>query len=476
MKLKDFLLSIYFHSPIYLQEYLCALEGKRLYKQRFGGEFQSVYRHLLETDRYDAQQIRAYKEQHIAKILRYAYDHCVFYRKKYNAAGVSPDDFRVLEDLRKFPILTKEEVRENINDMISDEYDIKKLIPYHTSGSTGKALDFYWTKENIQFYWAVATRGKHRLGVKFGDLQLNFTGKLVAPLSQKKPPYWRYNKTLNQYLINQQHITSDKVHSIVDFINNLDIVFFSGYPSIVYSFAMLIDEQGLKVKRPPKFFFTGAEKVYDNQRNVIEKVFPGIKIIETYSFSEEAGSMRRCPCGNYHEDFEFGHFELANLNVKTDRLLVTGFRNLGMPFIRYEIGDTATIADEICDCGLQSVAFQDIDGRNEDFVIFPEGQCITRLDYLLKDADFFEAQIIQKELGSIIIRAVTRQGVDVKKSEEKVKTEVRRHFSQTIKVNFEYVDKIPRTKAGKFKYIISEIPEEDRAKYFASLHCVNNRP
>ncbi len=469
MSLRDILMSIYFRCPVSVQEYLCALEGKKLFKQRFGGDFQKIYNELLESDKFDVTQIREYKEQHIAMILRYAYDHCTFYRKKYDAAGVSPDDFKTLEDLRKFPILTKEEVRENLQDMISDEYDVKSLIKYHTSGSTGKALAFYWTKTNVQYFWAVETRGKHREGVKFRDSQLNFTGKLVAPLSQKKPPYWRYNKALNQYLINQQHITAEKVSSIVDFLNKTPIVFFSGYPSIVNAFATLINEQGLKVTQPPKYFFTGAEKVYENQREEIENAFPGIKILETYSFSEEAGSMRRCTCGNYHEDFEFGHFELANPNAMTDKLLVTGFRNYGMPFIRYEIGDTATLADEPCSCGLHSAAFKDIDGRNEDYILTPEGQRFTRLGYLFKEANFYESQIIQREFGSIIVRAVVRKGVDCKKSEESVRNEVRKHFSQTLKVRFEYVDEIPRTKAGKFKFIISELTPEEKRDYLLKL-------
>lgn len=469
MKLKKILTSIYFHCPTCVQQYLCTLEGKQIYKQRFGEEFREIYAKLLETDKYDALQIREYKERHIAQILRYAYDHCVFYRKKYDAVGVSPNDFKRLEDLRKFPVLTKEEVRENMNDMISDEYNVKDLIPYHTSGSTGKGLNFYWTKANLQYYWAVAARGKNRVGVKLGDRQLNFTGKLVAPLSQKRPPYWRYNKALNQYLINQQHITVEKTACIVDFINKANIVFFSGYPSIVHSLAMHINEQGLKITNPPRFFFTGAEKVYENQRDAIEKAFPGIKILETYGFSEEAGSMRRCTCGNYHEDFEFGHFESAEENAATSRLLVTGFRNFGMPFIRYEIGDTATIADEPCPCGLRSATYKDIDGRNEDYIITPEGVRLMRLDYLFKETHYVESQIIQREFGSIIIRAIPRKGAEAKKDEAIVRTEVHQRFSATLKVNFEYVDQIPRTKAGKFKFIISEISPEEKADYLAKL-------
>ena len=270
-------------------------------------------------------------------------------------------------------------------------------------------------------------------------------------------------------MINQQHITPEKVASIVAFINKANIVFFSGYPSIVYSLAMHILEQGLKITNPPRFFFTGAEKVYESQRNAIEKAFPGIHIVETYSFSEEAGSMMRCCCGNYHEDFEFGHFELADSASQTGKLLVTGFRNLGMPFIRYEIGDTATIADEQCACGLHSASYSDIDGRNEDYILTPEGQRLTRLGYLFKDTNYFEAQIIQEEIDSIIIRAVLRKDTNVEEAEDTLIEEVHKHFSSKLKVNFEYVDKIPRTKTGKFKFIISKIPPEKKNEYTAKL-------
>lgn len=469
MKIKDALLSIYFHCPIWVQNLLCTVEGYRIYKKRFGKEFKKIYASLLLTENYTKEQIRKYKEEHLSEILHYAYNHCPFYRRKFDAAGVSPDDFKVLEDLRKFPVLTKDEVRENIKDMISDEYKIKDLIPYHTSGSTGKSLNFYWTKENLQYYWAAVIRGKHHFGVKLKDRQLDFTGKLVVPLSQNKPPYWRYNKALNQFLINQQHITAEKVPSIVSFINKSNIVFFSGYPSIVYTLAMHINAQGFKITNPPHFFFSGAEKVYGYQKIAIEKAFPGIKIMETYSFSEEAGSMHRYECGHYHEDFEFGHFELADPSKKTDRLLVTGFQNFGMPFIRYEIGDMGTIAEDDYSCKLQSAAFEDIEGRNEDYIITNEGQHLTRLDYLFKDVNYFEAQIIQHEVGSILIRAVPNKNSDIKKDEDLIRDEVYKHFSKTLKVYFEYVDEIPRTQAGKFKFLISEISSEEKANFAAKL-------
>ena len=50
-------------------------------------------------------------------------------------------------------------------------------------------------------------------------------------------------------------------------------------------------------------------------------------------------------------------------------ILATGFANLGMPFIRYQNGDTAVFSDRECGCGLHSQIIEDIVGRNEDYIV-----------------------------------------------------------------------------------------------------------
>lgn len=207
--------------------------------------------------------------------------------------------------------------------------------------------------------------------------------------------------------------------------------------------------------------FTGAEKLYDYQSEQIKKILPGTNIVERYGFSEDAAAATQCRHFKYHEDWEFGHFELKNpietSNGSTGELLATGFHNYGMPFIRYEVGDTATFSDELCDCGLKSQVISAIEGRNEDYVITPEGTHIMRFDYIFKDTHSIkECQVVQKELGSIILRLVRRPdyNMSVEKDLEKAVHEM---ISPSLNVKFEYVESIPRTKAGKFKAVVSEL-------------------
>lgn len=456
------LFKIYSHLPVALQNALCTAKGIQLDRQRYRGGYRAYYQQLTESEHATVQQILAYKEANLARMIDYAYRHCPYYRQTFKEAGVTPADFKALADLRKFPVLHKEQVRKYWMGMLSDEAHCMRLIPYHTSGSTGKALDFFWTDKSLQYYWATVWRARARAGVHKGEPHVNFTGKLVVPLGQQKPPYWRRNRMLNQYMLNMQHITREKVPDIVRFINDTEIKFVVGYSSVVHAFAMLVEELGLRLTNVPQYMFPSGEKLYDFQREQIERVFPGMRILLHYGFSENAGSASQCTDGNYHEDWESGHLELANPTARdathtTGTLLATGYHNLGMPFIRYEIGDIATFCDTPCKCGLQSQVITDIEGKNGDYVITPEGARIMFVDYaFMATRNIKECQAIQREPGAITLRIVRRDtytGTD----EQKLIDEMHAVISPRLRVDFEYVSEIPRTAAGKYRLVISEL-------------------
>ena len=138
-------------------------------------------------------------------------------------------------------------------------------------------------------------------------------------------------------------------------------------------------------------------------------------------------------------------------------MLATGFQNFAMPFIRYEIGDIGTFSKEKCSCGINSQVITDIKGRNGDYVITPEGAHIMRFGYIFKETSSIkECQIVQKELGSLVVRIVKRNNYNVS-VEANIRNAIKEWISPTIKVFFEYVNEIPRTKSGKFKAVVSEL-------------------
>ena len=426
-----------------------------------GGGYKNLLQQLISDEKATAEQITAYKEAETFRILDYAYRHCPYYRTTFQQAGLTPSDFRGMDDLQKFPILSKEDVRKYWMGILSDEVDKQKLIRSHTSGSTGKALEFFVSQENIRFYWAVVWRGRARVGVMKGDCHFNFTGKSVIPLTQTRPPFWRYNKAINQYMLNQQHISAEKVPGLVELMEKKRPKFIVGYPSIVHAFSQFVEELGMEIQHTPAFMFPSAEMLYDFQREQIMRVFPDIKILEHYGFSESVACASKCTHGHYHEDWELGHLELHNAEEtptgQTGTLLATGFQNTAFPFIRYDVGDTATFSHEDCACGLHSQVITHIEGRKEDYVLTPEGTRLKRLDYIFKDTlDIKEAQVVQRKSGEIIIRIVRRPSY-TQATEKHLIDNVHSLISPTMGVTFEYCEEIPRTKAGKYRAVISEL-------------------
>ncbi len=454
---------LYRISPVFIQNYFCSLYGAKIRKERFNSRFFLFIEQLTDSQFSSEASIKNYKEEHLFRIIEHAYNNVPFYKDYYKQHHITPKDFKSLDDIMKFPVITKEQVRNNFSKMLARDFPHKDLIPFHTSGSSGKALDFFQTKDTVPFIWAVWWRFRNRFGVSFGEKHLNCTGKIVVPIKQNKPPYWRVNKPLNQWLVNMQHITNNKIHDIVDLINREEFVYFSGYPSIISSMASLILENDLKIINPPKVIFTGAEKLYEDQKSLIKKAFTGTIITDHYGMTEGVVNASRCNCNNfYHEDFELGHMECLDsksisLTDYEGDIIGTSFINYGMPFIRYHVGDSAIWSSEHCDCGLHSQVIKDIIGRSEDFVITPEGTKIKRFDYLFKETrSIKECQVIQRELGSIVFRIVRRD--DYSRSvEDSLKKKVNEMISPSIECLFEYVNEIERTSSGKFKAVVSEL-------------------
>lgn len=453
----------YQNLPVFLQNIVCSAYGYRIKKQRFGNFFQKKLEWLEKSQWWTKSEIENYQNEQLRKLVKHAYDTVPYYKNLFKNNKLSTDDIKSKNDLYKIPILTKETVRKNWKQLISTDYKIKNLIHTHTSGSTGKALEFYLTSEALQFQWAVWWRFRKRFGINFGDSHCNFTGKIAVPLNQKSPPFWRHNKPLNQYIINMHHMIPQNIKSIVNFLNSKKFKFYSGYPSIIYSLCTLIDEEKLSITSPPEFVFTGAENLLENQRRIMQHVL-GCVVTDQYGFAEGCGNASGCEYDLFHEDFEFGILESVDevnipINKGTGKIIATGFANYAMPFIRYEVGDTGTWIDIKCGCGRSSKTLKYIDGRNEDYIITPEGIKMRRFSHVFKKTkNVMESQIVQKKLGEIIVRIVKipqYSSID----EKQIRNEIAKWISPKLIVNFEYVDEIEKDRSGKFRAVKSLLEE-----------------
>lgn len=450
---------LYPRLPVFLQNAVCSLHGYRTKRLRYGHEFQRKLSFLRESEKWSASEIENYQDEKIREIAVHAYNTVPYYRRMFDECRLTPGDICGREDLRKLPAVTKENVRHHLRDFVSDQFPLKRLIQLHTSGSTGTAVDFYFQPETIQFQWAVWWRFRERFGVRCGDPHCNFTGKPAVPLTCTRPPFWRHDRSNNQFIVNMQQISPQKIADIVAFLNDTRLVFYSGYPSIIYQLCCLIEEANLSITNPPAVVMTGAEKLYDDQRQVMQSVLQ-CPVVDQYGMTEACGNASRCPHDMFHEDAEFGYIDLIQgeeLPTGQGQLRCTGFSNFAMPLINYEVGDVGSLSQVACSCGRNHRPFRDFEGRTEDFVITPEGCKIRRFDYIFKDAqNVREAQVVQNKLGEITILIVKRHGY-TSDDEKALLKQVRKMISPTVAVEFEYVEEIERTSSGKFRAVVSNL-------------------
>lgn len=457
--MSDWKEKIYPRLPVFLQNVACSIQGRSQRKLRYGGEFRRLLDWLTESQRWSAASIQAYQEEQLRKLIAHTYQSVPYYRRRFDALKLKPDDIRTVADLQKLPVLTKEDVRDHLRELVSSDFSPGQMVFCHTSGTTGKSLQFYQEPRAIQFRWAVWWRHRGRFGVKFDSPYATFTGLAAVPLGQKRPPYWRENSAMHQTIFTMHHLVASKVKAIVERLNEGGFHYYAGYPSILFVLAELIEEGGYEITAPPRMIFTGAENLYDNHRRLIAKVFKA-EVTDEYGFSEGCGNASRCEEDVFHEDFEYGILECGepeSIDGQTEqgRIIATGFAGYGMPFIRYDVGDIGTWKHIACPCGRKANVLTKINGRIEDFVITPEGRKILRFDYIFKDTrEVRDAQVMQKEIGSIILRIVRRPSYS-QTDEERLRQEIREKISPALAVEFEYVNEIEREANGKIRAVKS---------------------
>ena len=82
------------------------------------------------------ERLLEHQNKKLREIIKYAYDNVPFYHEKFKRAQLKPDDIKTVDDLSKLPIVRKDEIKQNLERMVSKEYDVSKLKMLRTSGST----------------------------------------------------------------------------------------------------------------------------------------------------------------------------------------------------------------------------------------------------------------------------------------------------------------------------------------------------
>jgi phenylacetate-CoA ligase len=326
---------------------------------------------MIETD-IGADELAALQLERLQWTLRHAYTNVPAYTRKFDEAGVHPDDCKELADLAKFPFTTKQDLRENYPfGMFAVPQDQVRRI-HASSGTTGKATVVGYTEQDIDTWATVMARSIHAAGGRPGHKVHVaygyglFTGGLGAHYGAEK---------LGCTVIPASGgMTARQVQLITDFKPEIIMV----TPSYMLTLLDEFERQGVDPRASSlKIGIFGAEPWTEQMRAEIEERF-ALDAVDIYGLSEVMGPGVAQECVETKDGLHIweDHFypevidpydESVLGGGETGELVFTSLTKQALPIIRYRTRDLTELNPGTARPAFRRMA--KVTGRTDDLII-----------------------------------------------------------------------------------------------------------
>lgn len=444
-------MKIYNSLPISAQNLACTVQGTFVIRKRYSPYFEKKLCQYMITGNYNFEQIREYQDKHLRRLIRHAYETVPYYKKEFDECGFNPYKFRHADELSVLPIITKGVLKDHIQEFISTA-DLKSRTFIHlTGGTTGKSLTYYTTLNEQSEQWAVWWRYRNNLGIQRGDWCGEFGSKLVVPIKQKKPPYWRFDNAEHRLFFSPYHLNEDTVRDYAEGL--MKVKWVHGYTSKLVDMAYQLVEAGIVI--PMDFVTIGAENMYESQKKILEHAF-GSHVYQHYGLTEGSANISQALDGTMRVDEDFSYVEFVD-NGTDYSIVGTNFNYYRMPLIRYSTGDYGELSEKQ-DGGFRIV--KSLHGRDSEYVITNTGTKITAVEFdeeiFAKVSHMAEAQVVQRSRDELEIKVVRLEGY-TENDNNLLFRRLREVVGAGMKYKVVYVSGLERARNGKFKLIINEL-------------------
>lgn len=367
------------------------------------------------------------------------------------------------QKITDFPILTKEILREEKENLVSNQFKIKKLQKNYSSGSSGIQSYSYVEKKYKYFLQGIQTHWYMWNNYNIGDsvLQFGISPNRIFPKNIKDLVY--NIQYINAFSLSNEDMVIAARKMIVN-----KTKFIIGYPSAINEFAKVVVENDLNYKIDG--IITLGDKLFSHFIKNFNVAFINPKIIDTYGCAE--GLLMACTDENNYYYIMSPHVyieivdDLGNLvpDGIMGNVLVTSLTNPAMPLIRYKLGDLAIklpIEKYPKNRKYNYPMFEKIIGRETDLIYTTNGKTLT-VHSFTGIVEFYpeikQFKIIQKEKESIFFEYVLDANFIFSDSVlVEIEKKINKLTDNRLKTVFINVEKILSTPSGKPQIIESYI-------------------
>lgn len=417
---------------------------------------------LEKTQWLSTDELNQLSFQKAMSVVREAYNNVPFYKKRFDACKIKPDDIKSINDWKYIPFLTKEDIQNHKDELLSQNSQKMFLIKKTTGGSTGQAVTVFKNPKAAAYARAAMYRGYRWWNVDIGDKQARFWG---IPINRNtRIMYSIIDLLMNRKRISAFNFNEESMYSFYKTLTRFRPAYLYGYVSMLAEFANFLKKNNLDVTSlNAKLVVTTSEVLFKDYRNLLENTFK-CKVLNEYGCGEVGPIAYECPEGGMHINAENLFLEfIKDGNNEIGEIVITELNNFAMPLIRYRLGDCARPTERLCKCGRGLPLLSDIVGRAYDFIISPDGRRFhgEYIMYLFEDLKNKEMgikqfQVIQLKRDLIIIKIV--KGKDFNNAANHfLEQNLKKTLGDNVKINFEFVLEIPREKSGKIRLIKSNL-------------------
>ena len=432
---------------------------------KYGKLYRHRFKFLQEVQYWPKEQIEDWQLTELQKLIKHSNETVPYYKNLFKKHKIIPSDIQCFEDIIKIPYLTKKIIRENLDDLISNKHKKNNIQKVSSGGSTGTPLGFYWQKDLTNqaeqaFLWFLWSLKTIKLNDKFAVLRGN-----IVP--DNKIMYYHHK---NRLILSSYHLTDDNIEKMIKEIEKFNPDVIQAYPSALYLFTKWIQDNNYKWEISLKAILTSSENLYGYQEILFKNIFK-TQIFDLYGNSERTVMINRCEKDGFHVLPFYGFTELINekgewCSKENERgeIVSTGFNNYAFPFIRYKTQDIAINTNKKCECDRNWKLIKSVEGRLQDYVITNKGHYIScdmitasiHSDVLDNVKHF---QFHQREKGKVVFKVIKNDKYSDKNT-HCIRNELIKKLGNDIELEIRFVSEIPRTKSGKYRFLIQELPVE----------------
>ena len=297
-----------------------------------------------------------------------------FYKQRFAACGLRPEDIRTLDDVRKLPFTTKQDLRDNYPFGLS-AVPLEEVVRLHSSsGTTGTPTVILHTQHDLDEWANAVARCIYMVGLRKGDIFQNssgygmFTGGLGFQYGAER---------LGMLTV---PAAAGNTKRQIKFITDFGTTALHAIPSYAGRLYEVMEEMGIDPRRDTRLrtLIIGAEPHSDEQRRRIEQML-GVKAYNSFGMSEMCGPgvAFECPEQNgLHIWEDYYIVEIVDPQTlepvpdgEVGELVLTTINREAMPLLRYRTRDLTRILPGECPCGRHHKRLDRMKGRSDDMMI-----------------------------------------------------------------------------------------------------------